>query len=163
MIKNYFKTAFRNLWRHKNFATINVAGLAVGIAVCLIIFLIIQFEMSFDNFHAKKDRIYRVITEQHNADGKRPTQGVPYPLAGAFHNDFPSIISTPVNSNRNDQILITDETNAQSFKKFKEENGVFFAEPSFFQIFDFKLLSGEYASLKDPNNALLSKSTAEKY
>jgi putative ABC transport system permease protein len=163
MIKNYFKTAFRNLWRNKNFTIINVSGLAVGIAVCLIIFLIVQFELSFDNFHAKKDRIYRVITEQQNADGPRPTRGVPYPLAGAFHNDFPSIISTAVNSNRNDQILIPDETNAQSFKKFKEESGVFFAEPSFFQIFDFKFLAGNYASLKDPNNALLSRSTAEKY
>jgi predicted permease len=163
MIKNYFKTAFRNLWRNKNFTTINVSGLAVGIAVCLVIFLIIQFELSFDNFHAKKDRIYRVITEQQNADGTKPTQGVPYPFAAAFHNDFPSIVSTAVNSNRNDQILIPDETNAQSFKKFKEESGVFFAEPGFFRIFDFKLLAGEYASLKDPNAALLSKSTAEKY
>ena len=122
-----------------------------------------QFELSFDNFHAKKGRIYRVITEQQNADGARPTAGVPYPLPRAIHNDFPSMVSTAIYSDRDDQIIVPDETNAQSFKKFKEDRGVFFAEPSFFKIFDFPLLAGEYASLKDPNTALLTKATAEKY
>ncbi|HMK02691.1 MAG TPA: ABC transporter permease, partial [Ferruginibacter sp.] len=163
MIKNYFKTAFRNLWRNKNFTSINVAGLAVGIAVCLVIFLIIQFELSFDNFHAKKDRIYRIITEQQNADGPRPTAGVPYPLPRAIHNDFPSMVCTAIYSNRDDQIIVPDETNERSFKKFKENRGVFFAEPSFFKIFDFPMLAGEYTSLKAPNTALLTKATAEKY
>ena len=163
MIKNYFKTAFRNLWRNKNFTVINIAGLAVGIAVCLCIFLVIQFELSFDNFHANKDRIYRVITEQQNADGPRPTEGVPFPLPKALHNDFPSMVSTPVYSGRDDQIIIADEANGQTVKKIKEEKGVFFAEPSLFKIFDYPLLAGEYASLKDPNTALLSKATAEKY
>ena len=137
MIKNYFKTAFRNLLRNKNFTIINIAGLAVGIAVCLCIFLVIQFELSFDNFHAKKDRIYRVITEQQNADGARPTSGVPFPLPKAMHNDFSSMVSTVVYSNRDDQIIITDETNGQTVKKIKEEQGVFFAGPSFFIIFVF--------------------------
>jgi len=163
MIKNYFKTAFRNLWRNKNFTVINVAGLAVGIAVCLCIFLVIQFELSFDDFHSNKDRIYRVITQQQNADGPRPTSGVPFPLPRAMHNDFPSMVSTAVYSDRDDQIIVMDETNGQPIKKIKEEQGVFFAEPSFFKIFDFPLLAGEYASLKDPNTALLSKTTAEKY
>lgn len=163
MIKNYFKTAFRNLWRNKNFTVINVAGLAVGIAVCLCIFLVIQFELSFDNFHTKKDRIYRIITEQQNADGARPTSGVPFPLPKAMHNDFPSMVSTAVYAERDDQVLIPGGANGQAVKKIKEEQGVFFAEPSFFKIFDYPLLAGEYASLKDPNTALLTKSTAEKY
>ncbi len=163
MLKNYFKTAFRNLWRNKNFAIINISGLAVGIAVCLCIFLIIQFELSFDNFHSKKERIYRVYTEQQNEDGARPTSGVPYPLPKAIHNDFPSMTASAVYSDRDDQIIIADEANEHSFKKFKEPQGVFFVEPSFLQIFDFPLLAGEYASLKDPNTALLTRSTAEKY
>src|SRR6187399_496270 len=100
MIKNYLKTAFRNLWRNKNFTFINVAGLAEGIAVCLCIFLIIQFELSFDNFHSKKDRIYRIITEQQNADGERPTSGVPFPLPLAIQNDFPAMASTGIYSDR---------------------------------------------------------------
>ena len=61
MLKNYFKTAFRNLVRNRNYTVLNIAGLAVGIAVCMVIFIIIQFQSSFDNFHAKKDRIYRVL------------------------------------------------------------------------------------------------------
>ncbi len=163
MIKNYFKTAFRNLWRNKNFTIINISGLAVGIAVCLCIFLIIQFELSFDNFHSKKERIYRVYTNQQNEEGARSTSGVPYPLPKAIQNDFPSMLSTPVYSDRDDQIMITDETSQQSVKKIKEPNGVFFAEPAFLQIFDFPLLAGEYVSLKNPGTALLTKSTAEKY
>ena len=61
MIKNYFKTAFRNLLRNKSYAAINITGLAVGISACLLIFLVIQFETSFDTFHKKKDRIHRVV------------------------------------------------------------------------------------------------------
>ena len=68
MFKNYFKTAFRSLIRNRNYTIINIAGLAVGIAVCMMIFIIIQFQTSFDNFHSKKDRIYRVLTESHHAD-----------------------------------------------------------------------------------------------
>lgn len=162
MIKNYFKTAFRNLWRNKNFTVINVAGLAAGIAVCLVIFLIIQFELSFDNFHGKKDRIYRILTQLHSEDGMRPTAGVPFPLPTAMHNDFASIKSTGVFSDGNDQIIITDEK-GNTIKKFKEENGVFFAEPSFFEIFNFPLLSGEWQSLKEPNTAVITKETAERY
>ena len=62
MIKNYFKTAWRNLARNKSYAAINIVGLAIGIAACLLIFLIVQFETSFDNFHAKRDQIYRIIS-----------------------------------------------------------------------------------------------------
>ncbi len=65
MFCNYFKTAIRNLRRNKNYALINVPGLTVGIAASLVIFLVIQFETSFDNFHKKKDSIYRIATEFH--------------------------------------------------------------------------------------------------
>src|SRR3954465_9218804 len=68
MFRNYLKTALRSLVRNRNYTVINIAGLAVGIAVCLMIFIIIQFHSSYDNFHAKKDRIYRVLTEYHHAD-----------------------------------------------------------------------------------------------
>ncbi len=163
MIKNYFKTAFRNLWRNKNFTFINIAGLAVGITVCLVIFLIIQFELSFDNFHSKKDHIYRIISERQNADGLKRTAGVPYPLPATLHNDFPSLVSSAVYQDRDNQIIIQDEQNTQAIKKFKEEGGVFFVEPAFFKIFDYPLLGGEYNSLKDPNTAVLSKETAERY
>ena len=163
MLKNYFKTAFRNLVRNKSFTIINIAGLTAGIAVCLIIFLIIQFELSFDNFHSKKDRIYRFLTEQHSEDGVGFSKGVPYPLPATMHVDFPHMKTTGVYIQRNAQIIIPEETNDKSSKKFKEGQGVFFVEPSFFEIFDFPLLAGNYTSLKDPNTTLLTKETAERY
>ena len=84
MFKNYFKTAFRSLARNRNYTVINIAGLAVGIAVCMIIFMIIQFQTSFDAFHSNKEGIYRVLTESHHADAGNITyaKNVPFQLPG---------------------------------------------------------------------------------
>jgi predicted permease len=165
MIKDYFKIARRNLLRHKEYAIINVSGLAVGIAVCLVIFIVIQFERSFDNFHKKKDRIYRVLTEYHHADAQDVFygKGVPRAVPAELKASFPQAEKVSVvYTEGNDQMLVLDN-NGQTEKKFKEKKGVFFAEPSFFDIFDYKWLSGNAASLKDPNAIVLVKETAEKY
>jgi putative ABC transport system permease protein len=165
MIKNYFKTAFRNLVRNKNYAIINISGLAVGIAVCIMIFIIIQFQSGFDDFHTKKNRIYRVLTEYHHADSKEIFYGpgVPLPMPNGLKTEFPQLekVAT-IYADYNDQFLVLNN-NGEPSKKFKEERGVFFTEPSFFNIFDFPLIAGSYASLKDPDNVLLTKETAEKY
>src|SRR5665213_3001399 len=79
MIKNYFKTAFRNLRGNKLFSAINIFGLAIGISSSLVIFLIVQFDFSFDKFEKGGDRIYRVVTKN---DAK-----VPFPLGDALRND----------------------------------------------------------------------------
>src|SRR4249919_497494 len=91
MFKNYFKIAWRNLLRNKGYAAINITGLAVGIAVCLVIFIIIQYHTGFDSFHSKKDRAYRVLTEyQNTADGNiRYAKNVPYPLPLALKSKYP--------------------------------------------------------------------------
>jgi len=165
MLKNYFKIAFRNLIRNRNYTIINIAGLAFGIAVCMMIFIIIQFQTSFDNFHAKKDRVYRVLTEFHNADAATISYGkdVPFPMAMGLKTAFPQVEQVAaVWESQNDQLLILDD-NGTPVKTFKEQRGVFFTEPSFFQIFDFPLLAGSYNSLKDPDNVLLTKEVAEKY
>ena len=165
MFKNYFKTAFRSLIRNRNYTIINIAGLAVGIAVCMMIFIIIQYQTSFDNFHSKKDRIYRVLTEYHHADAATITYGkdVPFPMPLGLKTAFPQIEQVaPIFASHDDQLIIPDE-NGTSTKTFKEDKGLFFTEPSFFKIFDFPLLAGSYASLKEPNNVLLTKEIAEKY
>jgi putative ABC transport system permease protein len=166
MLKNYFKTAYRNLWRNKNYTTINIAGLACGIAVCLVIFIIVQFELSFDKFHAKKDRIYRVLTEYHHADATEIFYGpgVPRPMPTGLRTAFPQLEKVAaIYSEGNDQLLVLND-NGQPIKKFKEEKGVFFTEPSFFEIFDFSWLAGNSATaLKDPNSVVLTKEIAEKY
>lgn len=166
MLRNYFKTSLRSLWRNKNFTFINITGLAVGIAVCLLIFSIIQFEGSFDNFHSKGNRVYRVLTEYHHADAKEVFYGagVPRPMPVGLRAAFPEIekVAT-IYSEGNDQVQVLN-SNGQVIKKFKEKKGVLFTEPSFFDLFDFPWLAGNpAAALKDPNSAVLTKETAEKY
>ncbi|MBL7813792.1 MAG: ABC transporter permease [Saprospiraceae bacterium] len=165
MIKNYFKTAFRNLIYNKGYAFINIAGLAVGIAVCILIFIIIQFQTSFDGFHAKKDRIYRVLSESHRADagGISYEKNVPFLLPDGLKTAFPQLEQVvPIYASHNDELQILDD-NGTPVKNFKEQNGVFYTSPTFFNVFDFPLLSGTYESLKDPNNVLLTKEIAETY
>lgn len=163
MIRNYFKTAFRNLLRNRTYTAINVMGLAIGLAVCLIIFIVIHFELSFDNFHSKKDRIYRVLTEFHDATGVNTSAGVPFPLPKAMKSEYPQLEKVvPIYSDGDDQILVLDDHDGIQ-KKFKEETGVFFTEPEFFDIFDFKWVSGDRVSLNEPNTAVLTKTTADKY
>ncbi|WP_152269810.1 ABC transporter permease [Agriterribacter humi] len=165
MFKNYFKIAWRNLVRNKSHAAINIIGLAIGVAVCMIIFIIIRFQTSFDNFHSGKDRIYRVLTEYHHADAATIAYGkdIPFPLPLGLKTAFPHLEQVAaVWESHNDQLLIPND-NGTTVNTFKEDRGVFFTTPSFFNMFDFPLLAGSYASLKDPNNVLLTKEIAEKY
>jgi ABC-type antimicrobial peptide transport system permease subunit len=161
----YLKTAFRSLLRNRDYTIINSCGLAVGIAVCMMIFIIIQFQTSFDNFHPKKDRIFRVLTEYNHADAATIPYGksVPFPLPTGLKTAFPQIEQVaPVYANHNDELQVLD-VNGAPVKNFKEQSGVFYTTPSFFSIFNFPLLAGSYASLKDPNNVLLTKEIAETY
>ncbi|QEC65970.1 FtsX-like permease family protein [Panacibacter ginsenosidivorans] len=165
MFKNYFKTAFRSLTRNRNYTIINIAGLAVGIAVCMMIFIIIQYQTSFDDFHAKKDRVYRVLTESHHADAGNITyaKNVPFPMPANLKTAFPQLEQVaPVYASHNDELQVLDD-NGTPVKNFKEQSGVFYTSPSFFNMFNFPLLAGSYESLKDPNNVLLTKEIAENY
>ncbi|MGN6615611.1 MAG: ABC transporter permease [Ilyomonas sp.] len=165
MFQNYFKTAFRSLTRNRNYTIINIAGLAVGIAVCMIIFMIIQFQTSFDNFHPKKDRIYRVLTESHHADAGNITyaKNVPFHMPQGLKTAFPQLEQVvPVYASHNDELQVLDD-NGNPVKNFKEQSGVFYTSPAFFNMFHFPLLAGSYESLKDPNNVLLTKEIADAY
>ena len=165
MFKNYFKIARRNLVRNKSYAAINITGLAVGISVCMVIFIIIQFQNSFDDFHGKKDRIYRVLTEFHYADGGTISYktAVPFPMPVGLKTSFPQIKQVaPIFASHDDQLQVVDN-HGNIENDFKEQHGVFYMDPSFFKIFDFPLLAGSYASLKDPDNVMLTKEIAEKY
>jgi len=165
MFKNYLKSAFRSLIRNKNYSIINIAGLAVGIAVCMMIFIIIQYQTSFDDFHSKKERTYRVLTESHHADAATITYGksVPFPMPAALKTVFPQLEQVaPVYASHNDELQVLDD-NGTPVKNFKEQSGVFYTSPSFFKMFNFPLLAGSYESLKDPDNVLLTKEIAENY
>lgn len=164
MIKNHFKIGIRNLVRGKSHTLINIGGLAVGIAVCFMIFIITQFESSFDDYHEKKDSVYRVLTEYHHAEPEIFTgSGVPYVLPEELKNSFPEIEKvSAIYSEGDDQILVLD-TSGNPVKKFKETRGVFLAEPALFDMLDYEWLAGTPSSLKNLNNVVLTKETAEKY
>ena len=165
MFKNYFKTAFRSLVRNKNYTIINIAGLAVGIAVCMMIYMIIQYQTSFDTFHSKKDRVYRMLTESYHADAGTISheKNVPFLMPAGLKAAFPQLEQiAQVYASHNDELQVIDD-NGTPVKNFKEQSGVFYTEPSFFKMFDFPLLTGSYESLKDPNNVLLTKEIAQTY
>ena len=164
MIKNYFKVAFRSLARNKSHAIINISGLVVGITVCLIIFFVIRFELSFDNYHQKKDRIYRVLTEYHHPNVSPFTsKAVPYAIPEALKSSIPQIEKVaPIYTEKDAQIMVLDE-NGNSINGFREETGVFFTQPALFDIFDFGWLAGSPTTLENPNVVVLTEETAEKY
>ncbi|HWD89107.1 MAG TPA: ABC transporter permease [Mucilaginibacter sp.] len=164
MIRNYFKTAWRSLMRNKSYAVINITGLAIGIAACLLIFLVVQYETSFDTFHSKRDQIYRVITVFHTPDGVFPSSGSPLPLSDGLRLDF-SQLKTVATIMQNDgsHYSVGNGNQGGTVKKFKEDLA-YFADPQFFQIFDFKWLAGDKkTALAEPNAVVLSRDEADKF
>ena len=92
MIKNYFKIAWRNLLRHKTYSAINIAGLAVGIAASLLIFIVVKYELSYNKFQKNYDKIYRVVTASKTGDGSEDfNPGIPGPAYDALKTDFPQL------------------------------------------------------------------------
>lgn len=162
MIRNYIKIAWRSLSRNRSYVAINVTGLAVGIAACLLIFLVIHFETSFDNFHSKKDRIYRVVTAYKGKNGYVWGSGVPLPVAEGLRVDFPQIKDIGAIFRMGGHYTV-DNGNGQAPKKFKEDNA-YYTEAGFFNIFDFKWVAGDKkTALTEPNSAVLTQDEADKF
>jgi len=164
MFKNFFKTAFRSLGRNKGYTALNITGLAVGIAACLLIFLVVQFESGFDNFHANKERIYRIGSRFKLPDGIHYSRGTCFPAAKQLRIDYPQLenVST-IFAAAGDQITVMGEDGNTTPKKFDEE-GLFFIEPHFFEMFNFPFLAGNpKTALAEPNTAIITQATAERY
>ncbi|WP_214073173.1 ABC transporter permease [Mucilaginibacter sp. dw_454] len=165
MLKNYFKIAWRNIKRHKAYSAINVAGLAIGVAACLLIFVVVQFELSYEKFQPNYKNIYRIVLQQDLGDGISYSEGTPYPITAALRADFPQVKLAALNTAYNSQFTVP--ANANNFgadnKKFVEEIGVMFMQPQFFDIFKYKWLSGDASVLNAPNMVVVDRSTAKKY
>ncbi|MEI9807077.1 MAG: ABC transporter permease [Bacteroidota bacterium] len=155
MIRNYFKIAWRNVMRHKAYSGINIAGLAIGIAACLLILQYVSYELSYENFQTNKDRIYRVQQDRYD-NGKLSTQWAAgaYAAGNSFKEAIPEI-EDYVKLVQNGRV--TTEINNQPVKIEK----VFFATPSFFSVFTYPLLQGDQkTALKEPFTAAVSETTA---
>jgi len=158
MIKNYFKIAFRNLFKYKTYSLINIFGLAVGIGCCLLIYLYVSNEWSFDTFHASSDRIYRVTTEQVDPEGNSERNVLtPFVMGPELESNFPEIENYTRILQFSDLVKYrpSDQTISHS---------ITMADPSFFRVFDFELTAGNRENpLDSPGNMVISASMAEQY
>jgi len=121
MLRNYLKIAIRNLQRNKAYAALNVLGLSVGIAACLLLFVIIRFEKSFDSFHHNSEHIYRLGSEFHNEDDVSYSEGVSFPTASAIRLDFPQIKKVASIYQWGNGIVSVEDGTGQAPKKYLKQ------------------------------------------
>ena len=156
MFRNYLKIAFRNLWRSPLYTLLNMGGLALGIACCLLIALYVYDERSYDRYHANAGQIYRVTQKQHQPEGIFEVAVTPGPLAQSLRKDFPEVIETARMGKWSGQLQVG--------RQRYEEKQLFFADNGLFRLFDFPLVLGDYRTvLTDPGDVVLTETTAAKY
>src|SRR5260221_1175632 len=157
MIRNYIKTAYRSLIKNKGFTVLNVLGLSLGLASCLLIILYVVDELSYDRYNTKADRIYRV-----NEDLKLGENNVLYavcmpPLAQALKNDFPYVENTVRIKNAGSMHVKKGITNILETK-------IALADPSLFNVFTLPMINGSpSAALAEPNCVVITERIAKKY
>lgn len=157
MLKNYFKIALRNLRRNFTYSFINIAGLAIGLASCLLIVMYVQHELSYDTFHPDSDQIYRVGYEVSLGSGSKVIASSPYRLAGALQNDFPQLQKVTHFSR-----LYTAQVEHR--KKIFRESKIAFADSNFFKVFEFSFIAGDReTALSHPNQIVITNKIAQKY
>lgn len=162
MLKHYLKIAWRNTLRERMYALINIIGLAIGIASCLIIVLYVNDELSYDRFHTKADRIYRANEFIEGPDASERSASMPFPFGTAIVNDFPHLIESSVRL-FNYQAPTLALAYEEGEKAFNEPN-LFFVDSTFFKVFDFPLVEGDTATaLANPHSIVITESMATKY
>ena len=159
MFKNYLKVAVRNLLKRKVYTLINILGLAIGMAVCLLIVLFIRSELSYDNFQPNGDRVYRVVLDRKYPGRTTSYAIIPSSIGTAIRHEFPEVAAS---------IRLLDIANGTLFvkagDKVFEETHVFAADSNFFQVFGANLLEGDSATaLEKPFTVVLNESTAKRY
>lgn len=157
MIKNFIKTAFRNLLKNKGFTAINVLGLALGLATCLLIVFYVFDELSYDRYNAKAERIYRINNDIKFGGNVNSYAVSPAPLAAALKSDFPEI----------EQVVRFRTRGGNQVKKGNQniqEYAMVYADPSVFGVFTLPMISGSPATaLAEPHSVVITERTAKKY
>ncbi len=160
MIKSYFRIAVRNIFRQKIYSFINIIGLTLGIACCIIILLFIRYELSYDKFNKNAGRIYRVTREWFNQDGGTSLHlaRVAPPVGPLLKNDFPDIVLEEARFLNDYNTFLTINNNNIIEKYF------YWAEPSAFKIFTIPFIEGDpNTALNEPNSLVITESAAKKY
>ena len=157
MIKNYLLITLRNFLRNRNYTLINMLGLSIGITSCIIIFLIIRYEIGFDRFHSKHESIYRIVQNTRDGQGESFGAPTPYPLVRAFRNDF-SDVPLVTQMHYEEEVVVKIDDTKQKVTK------VLFADSLFFDVFDFNVLSGNpHVELGQPGKVFVTESFARKF
>jgi|SRR6218665_958171 len=164
MIRNYLKVALRNITRHKAFSLLNIFGLSVGLAACLLLFMVVRYEMSYEKFLPGNDKIHRIVIKDVNIDGEEYGSGIPYPALDALRLDMPDLAVGAMFASDGSQVTVLGkDPNAAAGKKFIEEKGVFFADPELFSVFKHTWMVGSPALLSQPDVTVLTQKLATKY
>jgi len=165
MFKNYFKTAWRTLWKQKAFSAINVLGLAIGISASLVIYLIVSYDLSFDKFEKDNSRIYRVVSAYDFSGEKAYNSGVALPTGPAIKTELTGLEAVVpfFTFNNNPKISIPTANPAQPVV-FKNQGGFIYADKNYFDLIGYSWLAGSAKiSLKEPYQTVLTQSAAALY
>ena len=157
MFRNYLKVAFRNLWRNKGFSAINIFGLAIGLAICLLITLFVFDELNYDRFNTKADRIYRVNSDFKVNGSLFNDRSSPAPMASTLVKEYPQIEDAA-------RLISIGRTLVKKDNETLTEPNTFYADPNVFNIFTIPMIAGDpKTALVQPNSIVISETLAKKY
>lgn len=163
MLRNYFQVAFRNLLKQRVYSIINIVGLAVGIAGCLLIVLFVTDELSYDRFHEKADRIYKIALERKYPNHATFYATIPHSYAEVIPKDFPEVEAVVRMGGPFNDVPVSYKDPRGEEKRF-EEDFVMAADSSFFNIFSINLVKGDKNTVfKNQNDLVLTEETAKRY
>ena len=157
MLRNFLKTAIRNLWKSKGFSAINIVGLAIGLSTCLLILIYVVDELSYDRFNSKADRIFRVDGEVKFGENHSLMTSGPSPMGPTLLREFPEVEKEV--RLRNYGGVVVKKGNQRL-----REGSVIFADSSLFDVFTLPMLAGDpHTALVEPHTVVLTETAARKY
>src|SRR4029079_3161430 len=158
MIKNYFKIAFRNLWKNKGYSAINIFGLAAGLATCLLITLYVTDELSYDRHFKNADRIYRINSDIRFGGGDLHMTQTSDMMGPLLKKDYPQVEEyTRLYTNEGPKLF-------RKGNEFITERRVTYADSTFFTVFKLPVIEGDTkTALNEPNSIVITEAAARKY
>lgn len=163
MIRNYLKVALRSLIKQKAYSAINILGLSIGIASCLLIVLFVADEFSYDKFHPKADRIYKFTLERIYPNHRTNYAVVPHSFGTVIPKDFPEVEAVTRIQGPNNNVIVNYQNPKGELIQFEEQN-ILGVEKTFFETFDIKVLKGDASKVFTKNtDIVITESTAKKY
>jgi len=159
MLKNYFKIAWRSLIKRKFYSLLNISGLALGMACCILIYLYTAYHLSFDSYHKNADRTFRLVYDIY-FDKTEYNRATSLALVNALKTDAPQVEQAVVSISKQSHIV---EVDGHSRKLFKEEKNISFTDSDWFKVLKFTWLEGNPQLLNQPNTVVLTEKLAEKY